>query len=135
MTAQHEEWTARFLAELSYFLLKQGMLIESRICLDGLSEFRPQHATTHLLNGMFAFAIQKYQEAERYYRRILENDPNDATALVYLAESLIAGQRWREADEILTRVSKASPSEHVARFASELRNGLQQGIFQRGTVG
>ena len=128
--AVNEEKVSRLLAELSYFFLKQGMLLESRVCLEGLSELRPEHPTTHLLNGMFAFAIEKYAEAEKHYRRILDRRPDDADALVYLAESLIAQQRWREAENTLRRVPK-EPDGPTARFAAELLSALQQGVFQR----
>lgn len=119
------------MAELSYFLLKQGMFPETRVCLDGLAELRPDHPTTHLLNGMFYFALEQYPEAEKHYRRMLEQSPDDLLARAYLAEALIAQQRWREAESLLESIPDEPSSEPAVRFASYLKEALKEGIFQR----
>ncbi|HSS47886.1 MAG TPA: tetratricopeptide repeat protein, partial [Thermoanaerobaculia bacterium] len=82
----------------------------------------------HLLGGMLAFARQRFPEAERCYRRILEVAPEHDLGRAFLAESLIAQKRWREAEELLGGVRSDSAA---ARFAAELATGLRLGIFQQ----
>ncbi len=119
------------LAEMVYFLVHQGMIAEARVCLDGLEELRPSHPTTHLLNGLFYFALGKYTEAEQAYRKMLAITPDDHLAKAYLAESLIAQHRWREAESLLDTIPSEPTDDPAVRFATYLREGLREGIFQR----
>ena len=119
-------------AELCLLATRAGALRSAGQFLDGLRGLRPHHPSTFQLAGNMAFASESYQEAEQHYRQSLGLHPNDATTRAFLAEALIAQRRWDEASEELEQLlRRRDVEESTQRFVQSLKQGLDQGLFQR----
>lgn len=130
MSRNHDE-TPALLAELTFFLLQTGELEQAARVLGALSALRGEHPTTHLLGGLLAFAAGRYGDAEGRYRRLLEDHPGHDLGRAFLAESLLAQRRWREAEELLSNVRRERRDPHAVRLAEGLAEGLRSRLFQQ----
>lgn len=119
--------TVQLLAELSLFLTKIGMLSEAAMLGRGIAELRPAAAQGPLLQGYAAFAAGQASEAEKHYRTALARSPDDATVRSFLAESLVAQRRLREAEDLLGKASGSADAG--GRMARELLDGVRQELF------
>ncbi|HVS02005.1 MAG TPA: tetratricopeptide repeat protein [Thermoanaerobaculia bacterium] len=126
-----ESRLAQLLAELCFYLIKQGDHERARVMLQGLKELRPQHPTPHILEGLFHFGRLDYPAAERSYRSGLEQEPANDLAKAFLAESLIPQRRYREAEKLLEEVIGRGADASAVALAQGLNEGLRQGLFQR----
>jgi Flp pilus assembly protein TadD len=116
---------------VGFHLLQSGAFDKAETVVQGLAELRPAEPAAHLLAGMLAFARERFPDAEKSYRRILAIDPFNDLGRAFLAESLIAQRRWREAEALLGQVELSARDPQAARFAADLTLGLRQGIFQQ----
>lgn len=121
----------KLLTEVGFHLLQSGAFDKAETVVQGLAELRPAEPAVHLLAGMVAFARSRFPDAERSYRRILAIDPFHDLGRAFLAESLIAQRRWREAEVLLGQVELSARDPQAARLAAGLAQGLRKGIFQR----
>jgi uncharacterized protein HemY len=125
-----KEETARLLLELGYWCVQQGQLGDAEQLLEGARALRPGSPTAAMFLGMARFAGGRPADAERAYREILEKEDDDLTR-AFLGESLLAQKRWGEARSVLEQVKAANRNPAAVRFAGELLDGLEKGIFQR----
>ena len=123
--------TPPLLAEITAFLLQTGEIERAGEVLEALTELRGGHPTTTLLSGQVAFAAGRYNGAEKLYRQLVEDHPEHELGRAFLAESLIAQRRFREAEDLLSTVRRDPPA---VRFAEGLVEGLQSGLFQQSFV-
>jgi Flp pilus assembly protein TadD len=119
--------TVQLLAELGLFLSKIGMLPEAAMLGRGVSELRPAAAQGPLLEGYVAFAAGRTADAEKHYRTAVARAPEDATVRTFLAESLLAQRRFREAEDLLAKASTSGDAG--GRMAKELLDAVRQGLF------
>jgi Tfp pilus assembly protein PilF len=131
MTDSLEQDLPALLAELSVLAIKIGADDKARLWLEAIAELEPEHATTHLLYGMYYFSRQDFKAAEEHYRKGLDKAPNDDLSRAFLAESLIPQKRYREAGELLDKVLSTGSNPDAVEFAKHLNEGLQQGYFQQ----
>jgi Flp pilus assembly protein TadD len=125
-----EEEVPRLLLELGYWCVQQGQHADAETLLSGARALRPDNTTAAMFLGMARFAAGRPAEAERVYREILEGRDDDLTR-AFLAESLLAQKRWKEARSLVEEIVTANRHPAAVRFAGELLEGLKSGIFQR----
>jgi Flp pilus assembly protein TadD len=125
-----EEQTPRLLLELGYWCVQQGQPADAETLLRGAQALRPGNPTAAMFLGMTQFAAGRPAEAERAYRKILDEQDDDLTR-AFLAESLLAQKRWGEARALLEEVVAADRHPAAVRFSKELLGALKSGIFQR----
>jgi Flp pilus assembly protein TadD len=125
-----EEEVPRLLLELGYWCVQQGQPADAETLLSGARALRPDNTTAAMFLGMARFAAGRPAEAERVYREILEGRDDDLTR-AFLAESLLAQKRWKEARSLVEEIVTANRHPAAVRFAGELLEGLKSGIFQR----
>ncbi|MEM9594633.1 MAG: tetratricopeptide repeat protein [Acidobacteriota bacterium] len=123
------------LAELTQLLMSEGRRGEARSTLGALAALGSRDPRVDLLGGLLDFAEGRYTGAEAKYRRLLTADPEHDIARAFLAESLVAQRRWREAEGLLAEVQGADRNAAAVRFAAELSAGLGSGLFQRTDAG
>ncbi|KAK3670391.1 hypothetical protein LTR78_009744 [Recurvomyces mirabilis] len=67
-----------------------------------------------LLGGCLAYGLGNYQQAHRWYSKVLEKDSKHLEALSNLAATLLALGRRNEAENYWTKVVKAAPNHFEA---------------------
>lgn len=78
--------------------------------------------------GKCEYGIKNYEEAEGYYKLVLDTDPKNVEGLVGLAETYMAMNRDDEAKELITKVRdiRVKLSEYVeANKESRIKSGLK----------
>lgn len=133
-----EQELPELFAELCLWLTGAGSVQQAREMWAGVAALLPDRSSTQWLAGQLAFAAGRYSEAELRYRQALVLKPADPTARAYLAESLIAQRRFLEARKLLDELAQERTRERgddpALRFASELRKGLEAGLFHRANL-
>ncbi|KAK5112214.1 hypothetical protein LTR62_004375 [Meristemomyces frigidus] len=80
--------------------------IMTKICQDGDWEW----TDGMLLGGCLAYGLGSYQQAHRWYSKVLEQDAKHLEAMSNLAATLLALGIRNEAEQYWTRVVKAAPN-------------------------
>ena len=130
MTANAPQIT-ELLAEVAYYLIRKGELDRAQVVLQGLKELQPRQCSPLVLEGLCHFAKLDFAAAERSYRAGLECEPENDLGRAFLAESLIAQRRYREAEDLLRKVISRKGDPAAVSLAQGLDDGLRQGLFQR----
>ena len=73
------------------------------------AEQRPDEARSYSLLGRLLKDLQRMEEAEEHYHRVLELNPRNEEALKYLATSYFNRKRYREALDLYRKLSEVEP--------------------------
>jgi Tfp pilus assembly protein PilF len=130
VTANHSE-VAGLLAEVAYYLIRKQEIERAQVVLQGLKELQPQQCSPLVLEGLCHFAKLDFPAAEKSYRAGLDKEAENDLAKAFLAESLIAQRRYREAEDLLRKVISRKSDQAAVTLAQSLDEGLRQGLFQR----
>ncbi len=124
-----EDKLIKLLAESTSILCNLGRFGDAETVLAGLRERRSSNPTVDLLDGWIQFGKGDYIAAEKCYRRGLDKATGDAILQAYLAETLIAQRRHREAESLLLQVSQNSSDKAAQAFAVSLTDALRLGAL------
>jgi TolB-like protein/Flp pilus assembly protein TadD len=91
-------------------------------------EIDPTLAEAHASLGLVNQYEWKWAEAERYYKRALELNPNYPTTLHWYSRSLRSQGRYDEAFELIMRAKQADP------LSPAISNNVAESLFERGDI-
>ncbi len=94
-----------------------------------MSKAQGKLAEKMLMNAKFYEKIERYESAVVYYQYLLEEYPGSAfasEAQIRLAEALVKGNRYADADVVLTHILDSDLSEDVKRSARRLQKRIRR---------
>ena len=94
---------------LSIGLNKAGRLEEALAAAKIASEQRPDEARSYSLLARILEDLQRLEEAEENYHRVLELNPRNREALKYLATSYFNRKSYREALDLYRKLAEVEP--------------------------
>ena len=94
---------------LSLGLIKAGRLEEALAAATIASEQRPDEARSYSLLGRILEDLQRMEEAEENYQRVLELNPRNREALKYLATAYFNQKRYQEALDLYRKLAEVEP--------------------------
>jgi tetratricopeptide (TPR) repeat protein len=113
------------------FLLAGEANWDAARLLIALSKSAPSQPGVHADLGRALFALGYIKSAAEEFRRELEMDPEEPSAMLGLAEAEAQLQQWAEADAELDRLARAQPHQ-FARFVESAPPGPLQQAWQDG---
>ena len=105
--------------------LRRGKVESAQRRLQKAVEIAPQFAEALNYLGVLAYQRREFSEAETFFRRALEKDPEASEPLVNLGGALLSLNRVEEAVEVNTRAQAAQPKDALANAQLGLSYYLQ----------
>jgi len=105
--------------------LRRGKVESAQRRLQKAVEIAPQFAEALNYLGVLAYQRREFSEAETFFRRALEKDPEAFEPLVNLGGALLSLNRVEEAVEVNTRAQAAQPKDALANAQLGLSYYLQ----------
>ncbi len=95
--------------------INKGEVAAARTICRGILAGRPEHAPALITLALSHIAVGEYESADTILMdQVLEADPDDADALVYLGLSAKLAGRADEAEEIFGRIPAGTPAGELA---------------------
>ncbi len=94
-----------------------------------MNEAQEKLAAKILMNAKFYEKIERYESAVVYYRNLLDEFPGSALvseARIRLAEALMKGNRYADAEVVLTRILDSDVSSDIKRKAKRLQKRISR---------
>ena len=113
----------------SYELIQKGAFQQARALLKKTIQAEPEHNSPYMLLGYCALAEEKWEEANKWYLKGLELEPDSPTLLVLLAEALLMCRRFSEAENILHKVIEIDTDGMHSEFAWTLLEASNLGLY------
>ncbi|HXW91459.1 MAG TPA: tetratricopeptide repeat protein [Terriglobales bacterium] len=128
-----EQNRARAWLELIAWLLRWNARAQAQAELIGLSANLPPNPELALRTATLFARVQDYEHALAHYRRVLESDPANPSALAGAGEAAYQLSRYRTAVQYLQAAAKASPRDaHLTEVLTTSKLILQEDPFNRG---
>jgi tetratricopeptide (TPR) repeat protein len=85
---------------------QDGRISEALQCYEELSRIKPDNVNCHLNIGVICFELQRYDDAEKAFRKVIELDPSQSSGYRYLAFLYVSmNKRLPEARELAEKAA------------------------------
>ena len=98
-----------YLSRLSYAYMQSGMIKKAKQCCEQVIAINSDCNEAHSLLGNIHLKLENWQEAEKNYRKLLRNNPEDFDIINNLAICLREQKKEEEAIELLYEALKHDP--------------------------
>ena len=116
------------LMEAGYIYLGMGLFEEAREVFDGVLVLSPESEIALVAIGTVHFAMMKYEQAVRSYKKALKRNTDSPFAHAYLGEVLFfKGDRGVAKGE-LEKASTLDPNGAAGNFARSLLDAIRNGF-------
>lgn len=116
LQARDKELAAEARLALSWAYLQLGLTDEVLRTIEPLKNHRKLRSYAIFLTANALYLKKRYAEALPLYQQLLSSELPEAQVRFYLAQTLIRIEQYREADEVLARVSPNSPGADAALY-------------------
>ncbi|HXM45339.1 MAG TPA: tetratricopeptide repeat protein [Bryobacteraceae bacterium] len=110
LKGDHDRETQLGIAELYEKAKRYEDMVKPLDAAEKLSESKPERETVYFMRGAMYERLKKYDASEAEFRKVLELDPDSASALNYLGYMLAdRGVRLDEAQKLISRALELDP--------------------------
>jgi Flp pilus assembly protein TadD len=118
---------------LASLYMQDGRLTQALECYEQITQIKPDNVNSYNNIGMISFQLQRYDDAEKAFRKVIELDPKQSfgyrhLAFLYLSTNKMLGEA-RELAEKGVELEKAGENFFVLSLACDMTGDRTRAVW------